>query len=197
MSNFKSLFQPNWLQLRHKQLDKHKRNQISTARHRKQENVEEGFFVMGIGKSHTPEAFVKACENFTYTEILSPQTAEISKTEVKPITEKQETKKLQPETPKLRGPIVVGKIDLTNLVTKKPINIDIVDKAFEMVYNDLTGLALATQLATALKKVDPTFDIRNYGHNSFKKFLEALKPKFEIVMNKDGLTISVKRGKVA
>src|SRR5258708_7105079 len=33
---------------------------------------EEGLFVMGIGKSHTPEAFVKACESFTYTEILHP-----------------------------------------------------------------------------------------------------------------------------
>src|ERR1017187_7432092 len=30
---------------------------------------EEGLFVMGMGKSHTPEAFVKACENFIYTEI--------------------------------------------------------------------------------------------------------------------------------
>ena len=27
---------------------------------------EEGMFIMGIGKSHTPEAFVKACENFTF-----------------------------------------------------------------------------------------------------------------------------------
>src|SRR4051812_39521834 len=34
---------------------------------------EEGLFVMGIGKSHTPEAFVKACENFIYTEILAPK----------------------------------------------------------------------------------------------------------------------------
>src|SRR3954464_7315329 len=34
---------------------------------------EEGLYVMGIGRSHTPEAFVKACENFTYTEILRPK----------------------------------------------------------------------------------------------------------------------------
>jgi uncharacterized LabA/DUF88 family protein len=34
---------------------------------------EEGLFLMGIGKSHTAEAFVKACESFTYTEILRPQ----------------------------------------------------------------------------------------------------------------------------
>ena len=33
---------------------------------------EEGMFIMGIGKSHTPEAFVKSCENFTFSEILQP-----------------------------------------------------------------------------------------------------------------------------
>ena len=34
---------------------------------------EQGMFVMGIGRSTTPEAFVKSCEVFVYTENLSPQ----------------------------------------------------------------------------------------------------------------------------
>ena len=34
---------------------------------------EQGLFVMGIGRSNTPESFVKACEIFVYTENLSPQ----------------------------------------------------------------------------------------------------------------------------
>lgn len=147
---------------------------------------EEGVFVMGIGQSKTPEAFVKACENFIYTEILSPQSTMISK----PL-EKTETA----EAKKTTKPKTVEKIELTNIVTKKPIDVHIVDKAFEMVYNDLTGLALAAQLATALKKVDPSFDIRNYGHNSFRKFLEALKPNYEIVMHDDKKTISLKQVK--
>ena len=33
---------------------------------------EHGLFVMGIGQAHTPEAFVKACEVFVYTENLTP-----------------------------------------------------------------------------------------------------------------------------
>jgi uncharacterized LabA/DUF88 family protein len=151
---------------------------------------EEGYFVMGIGKSHTPEAFVKACENFTYTEILTPKPIKNPKPKEKP-----NTKKLPPETSKLQGPNVHGKIDLTNLITKMPINIEMVEKAFEMVYNNLTGLALAARLAEALKKIDPTFDIRNYGHTSFRSFLEELKPNFEIVLHDDKTTISVKRGK--
>ena len=153
---------------------------------------EEGLFVMGIGKSHTPEAFVKACENFTYTEILTPQPIVVSKNKVK-----QETKKQQIVKPSLPISKTSGKIDLTNLITKKPIDVNIVNKAFEMVYDALTGLATASQLGAALRKVDPTFDIRNYGHTSFKNFLEALKPQFEIEFrdDKQGKTILVKRGK--
>ena len=37
---------------------------------------EQGFFVMGIGRSGTPKSFVNACELFVYTEILSQSTAE-------------------------------------------------------------------------------------------------------------------------
>lgn len=156
---------------------------------------EEGLFVMGIGKSHTPEAFVKACENFTYTEILAPkQSRNNQRAEEKPETtfphKKQSLKNTKQQKPKN-----VSKSGLTNLVTQKPINIDIVDNAFEMVYDDITGMALASQLGAALKKVDPTFDIRNYGHSSFRKFLEALKPHFEIVSRDDkNGQISVKRG---
>jgi len=155
---------------------------------------EEGLFVMGIGKSHTPEAFVKACENFTYTEILAPkQVKNIQKqvekqTELLPFNKKQQKIKKEP---KQENP----KTSLTNIVTKKPINIEIVESAFEMVYDDITGQALASQLGAALKKVDPTFDIRNYGHSSFRKFLEALKPTFEIVSRDDkNGQIWVKRG---
>ena len=34
---------------------------------------EQGLFVMGVGRSDTPKAFVNACEVFVYTENLSPQ----------------------------------------------------------------------------------------------------------------------------
>lgn len=157
---------------------------------------EEGMFIMGIGKSHTPEAFVKACDNFTYTEILAtPEENEIPaekksagakrRSKKAPATEKVPETKTEPK----------AKPELKNLVTGKSMNINIMDKAFEMVYDDLTGLALASRLGDSLKKVDPTFDIRSYGYRSFRKFLEALGPKFEIVIHPDGQTISVKRNK--
>ena len=42
---------------------------------------EQGFFVMGIGRSGTPKSFVNACELFVYTEILSQSTAENTRIE--------------------------------------------------------------------------------------------------------------------
>jgi uncharacterized LabA/DUF88 family protein len=157
---------------------------------------EEGYFVMGIGRSHTPEAFVKACENFTYTEILSSKPAEKLKQEPKPRKEKPAAKKSEPVETK-PATAKTGRAGLTNLITQKPIDMDIVNKAFEMVHDDITGRASAGQLGAALKKVDPAFDIRSYGHSSFKRFLEALKPAFEIEFrdDKQGQTILIRRGK--
>lgn len=126
---------------------------------------EQGFFVMGIGKSTTPEAFVKACESFTYTEILSPKMT-------------KQSAKLQPKE--------------ENQSIKK-IDFEIVESAFEMVKDEMTGEALASRLGIALKRIDPTFDIRNYRFPTFRKFLEALKPKFETIIQKDGMTISIKK----
>lgn len=158
---------------------------------------EEGLFVMGIGKSHTPEAFVKACDNFTYVEILAPK--HYKKVKIKDDDKKEETAGQKKQVQKKEKPkkgTVTGKAGLTNLVTKKPIDLNLVDSAFEMVYDDITGQALASQLGAALKKVDPTFDIRNYGHSSFGEFLEALNPDFEIISRNDkNGQISIKRGK--
>ncbi|HEX7413598.1 MAG TPA: OST-HTH/LOTUS domain-containing protein [Bacteroidia bacterium] len=54
------------------------------------------------------------------------------------------------------------------------------------------GMAPAGELAKAIRKIDSSFDPRNYGYNSFKNFLEALKPKYEIVVNDKG-TMLVKK----
>lgn len=40
---------------------------------------EQGFFVMGIGRTDTPKSFVNACEIFVYTEILSPKSEDESR----------------------------------------------------------------------------------------------------------------------
>ncbi len=128
---------------------------------------EQGLFIMGIGTALTPVAFVKACESFTYTEIL------------------------QPGHNTRNGAAIRS---LTNIVTQKPVDIEMVSRAFDMVSDVITGQALASQMGIALKKIDPTFDCRNYGYSSLRKFLDALKPHFEVLLHDDHMTISVRRG---
>ena len=43
---------------------------------------EQGLFVMGVGKSTTPKAFVNVCEVFVYTENLAPQAGKSAKVKV-------------------------------------------------------------------------------------------------------------------
>jgi uncharacterized LabA/DUF88 family protein len=154
---------------------------------------EEGLFVMGIGKSHTPEAFVKACESFTYTEILNPAKERPVKPRANTAAGRRPPKEEQrtPALPKAKEPTELTQ--LTNKITKKPIDMELVDNAYDMAVDNLKGQALASQLGVALKKIDPTFDIRNYGFSSLRKFMEALKPQYETIVHDDKFTISLKK----
>ncbi|MDO4754353.1 MAG: NYN domain-containing protein, partial [Bacillota bacterium] len=39
---------------------------------------QEGFFVLGMGEQKTAEPFIKACDKFTYLEVISPESTEKS-----------------------------------------------------------------------------------------------------------------------
>jgi hypothetical protein len=108
---------------------------------------EEGLFVMGIGKSHTPEAFVKSCENFTYTEILLPQ----------PTTSTTTTTTAAPRSPSAsaKGKTSAAKSSVTQFPSKKLIDLELVSKAYDLVADQVTGQALASQLGVAFKKLTP------------------------------------------
>ncbi len=157
---------------------------------------EEGLFIMGVGRSHTPEAFIKACENFTFSEILqSTESKELNDT-----PKKEEDKKINvnAKISKHAGPKVVGKIDL-NLIGSlkksgiKSIDLKQIESAFQMVADLDTGQALLSRFSEALRKIDPTFDHRNFGYSSFRKFSDALTPNYLTVLHEDGQTISLKK----
>lgn len=61
---------------------------------------EEGLFVMGIGEKKTPEAFVKSCEVFTYTENLVTKEVEV----VEPKSAKRATNKPSTRSKKFNYP---------------------------------------------------------------------------------------------
>ncbi|MDR3182476.1 MAG: NYN domain-containing protein, partial [Planctomycetaceae bacterium] len=123
---------------------------------------EEGMFVMGIGRRDTPKAFVKACEEFVFTEDLAP---EGTKKPAKKIAKKPDhTKTTAAEIP-VSGQKKSG-------IEPNPQDID---KAFDMAVNKDTGLADFGLLKKTLQQNDSTFDHRKYGFRLFHKFCASLK----------------------
>ena len=136
---------------------------------------EEGMFIMGIGKSHTPKAFVKACESFTFSEILSPD-------------------RVNDDNVKKKWPKNNDRIDLNPIVSLKGIeSMDKghIDRAFQLAVDIDNGRALMSRFAEALRVQDPTFDHRNYGFASFGKFCAALAPNYEVGVCTDGTTMFI------
>jgi uncharacterized LabA/DUF88 family protein len=152
---------------------------------------EEGLFIMGIGNSKTPEAFVSACEIFTYTEILSQTDVETTngKSNEDKTIDKGGGQSVRNQTTKL---------DLNLIRDLKDSNIKSIDDskietAFQMVVDIDNGQALLSRFSEALRKTDPTFDHRNFGFSSFRKFCDALEPRFTTVNHNDGKTVSLKK----
>jgi uncharacterized LabA/DUF88 family protein len=119
---------------------------------------ETGMFVMGIGRKMTPRAFVNACEVFLFTENFT------SNQKARPTTSK-------PSTPQKE---------------EEPEPIRLLESAWEMASGD-DGWAVLSDLGNALRKLDPSFDPRTYGHNQLLKLIQAHKDKFRVRgLNREG-----------
>lgn len=200
---------------------------------------EDGLTMIGLGREHTPEAFVKSCDHFIYTESLdtkgitveAPKKRTISrkKTIEKKLSEtKAETavaaepvkeapakkkvtakkkpaaslKKTQPDnvsapitevpTTKESTPNKQSKQTATRIV--EPIDFGLIESAFNQIVDENTGIAHISRLSEAIRKLNPKFDIKNHGFNSFAKFCESLSPAFEIIYHDDKSTVSVRKG---
>ena len=115
---------------------------------------ENGLFVIGVGEKKTPEAFVKACNVFVYTENLDPETAKMKT----PSKGKARTPARKREEP-----------DPTPLLVE----------AFEMTVKEDWWVSLS-EIGTALNKIDPGFDPRTYGYRTLSQIFKAYPKKFEI-----------------
>ena len=47
-----------------------------------------------------------------------------------------------------------------------------------------TGHAMLSRFSEALRKLDPTFDNRNFGYSTFRKFCDALRPDYVTLSGK-------------
>jgi hypothetical protein len=133
---------------------------------------EEGFFVMGIGKEMTPQAFVKACNLFIYTENLMPKSYH-QKTR-RPVKSSSSARE---EPPNALDPIPLLK------------------GAMEMAMQEDGWANLAT-LGFYLHQLDPGFDPRTYGFKQLSQLLKRTPQVFELSFkDESGQTVIYARTK--
>lgn len=126
---------------------------------------EAGLYVMGVGETKTPDAFVQACERFIYVENLDVHD---EKSGPKPAAKKP-TKPLSSNTALMR----------------------LFRKAFNIARNE-DDEAYLSQLGNALRRLDPGFDPRSYGHGSLSSLVAALNDKVSTRREDNGDALMVK-----
>ena len=144
---------------------------------------------MGIGRSHTPPAFVQACASFTFAEILTSSTKNGNK---------KTTMVKKPSLPAGGSEMVVVRnvttdistltdttipTDMNTVKDKTPgnrdIDLDLVKRAFPIAANTDTGRVYFGTLSTELRQLDSTFDVRNFGYSNFRQFCEGALAKVQ------------------
>lgn len=121
---------------------------------------EQGIFVMGVGEKKTPNAFVQSCEIFTYCETLMPKAKPNAKASVNRKTNQSEEED-------------------NKLLTKKEYNL--VDRAFEMSVDEEVEAYIST-VGGNLRKLNPSFDARDYGFKNLTELFKHLKT-YEVINN--------------
>lgn len=126
---------------------------------------EAGLYVMGVGETKTPDAFVQACERFIYVENLD----------------------IHDEKGGTKSPVAKpGKPLSSNTALMRLFR-----KAFNIARNE-DDEAYLSQLGNALRRLDPGFDPRSYGHGSLSSLVAALNDKVTTRREDNGDALMVK-----
>jgi len=127
---------------------------------------ESGLLVVGIGEKKTPRAFVSACNVFIYTENLKR---------------------------KSRGNGGGnGRKKTSNLTDQESELIDLVSQAMDMVGPDDDGWTRLSEVGTALRRIDPGFDPRSFGHRQLSQLVKGHSREFEMRKVANGAIIEVR-----
>jgi len=132
---------------------------------------EEGLTVYGFGEKKTPDAFVRACDKFIYTEVLrkeadasAPAKPAASKPAKKVATKSAPTKPAAAATPAV--PVVEAKNTSSELLP-----LGLLRQAIEEA-SDENGWAFLGAVGSYLNKIQPDFDPRLYGHRKLSDLLK-------------------------
>ncbi len=130
---------------------------------------ESGLFVMGVGEQKTPDSFVKACERFIYVENLDVQ---------------EEPRDTKPRSTGARKSAAQSLSSNAALMRK-------LRKAFNVAKGEEEEASLSL-IGQALRRLDPGFDPRSYGHASLSSLVSALKDRLETRREEKGNMVMVR-----
>ena len=133
---------------------------------------EHGMFVMGIGRSTTPESFQKACAVFTHTEILAKmQEVAAGMPQVGAGTKKSPDMKDAARSDNVVNPD-------SGEAHQTPDWKRMMRKAIDMASQE--EWARLADVGNNLRKIDPSFDTRAYGSKTLLALVTTALDEFEI-----------------
>ena len=140
---------------------------------------EEGLTVYGFGEKKTPDAFVRACDKFVYTEVLRKEAA--ASAPPKPVAAKPAKKaasKSAPTKPASAVPAQAASADAKDK-SAEPLPLGLIRQAIEEASDD-NGWAFLGAVGSYLNKIQPDFDPRLYGHRKLSDLLKHQSKYFAI-----------------
>ena len=126
---------------------------------------ESGLLVVGIGKKNTPRAFVSACNVFIYTENLKRR--------------------------KQNGG-GSGRRKSSQMSDQEKELVEMVSQAMDMVGPDDDGWTKLSEVGTALRRIDPGFDPRSFGHRQLSQLVKGNNRDFEMRKVANGAIIEIR-----
>jgi hypothetical protein len=139
---------------------------------------EEGLTVYGFGEKKTPDAFVRACDKFVYTEVLRKEAA--ASAPPKPAAAKPAKKAVSKSAPPQPASTVAPTQAVTATDAKdksaEPLPLALIRQAIEEASDD-NGWAFLGAVGSYLNKIQPDFDPRLYGHRKLSDLLKH-QPKY-------------------
>ena len=126
---------------------------------------ESGLLVVGIGEKKTPRAFVSACNVFIYTENLKQRS---------------------------RNNGASPRRKTTHLNAQERELVEMVSQAMDMVGPDDEGWTRLSEVGTALRRIDPGFDPRSFGHRQLSQLVKGNNQDFEMRKVANGAIIEIR-----
>lgn len=146
---------------------------------------EGGLYVIGIGEKKTPVAFVKGCDRFIYVEnldVTEPAQEQLAAPSATPTGQRAGTGRRGGKSAAKAPPSALSQN--AELMRK-------MRKAYDNARGEEDEASLSL-IGQALRRLDPGFDPRSYGHASLSSLVQALKDRLETRREEKGNMVMVR-----